>query len=122
MKFLSTFIAISFSIIALANSSELLSTEDFRNMSEFRYNWVIESERIFTDDIQQEDLYKVTYYIEGECDPHGESDACEQIETCEYVWIDTYSTLKEFYYPRFTDVQCSEDIELVLKPNLFDEL
>lgn len=102
--------------------SELLTAEDFRKMSEFRHNWVLKADRVFIDDIQSEDLYEVTFYVEGKCAPAGEIDACEQIEVCEYVWVDVYANRKENYYPRFTNVNCSEDIEEVLKPILWDEL
>jgi hypothetical protein len=106
----------------LANTDSLLTVTDFRNMSQFRYNWVLEADRVFSDDIQQEDLYKVTYLVEGECAPFGEADACEQIEHCEYVWVDTSADQKSSFYPTFTDVLCSADIEEVLNPILIDEL
>ena len=123
MKSMLIVLSIFLSTISFANTDTLIKTEDFNAMNEFRYNWVLNSERVYIgDDLEQEDLYKVTFYIEGECAAWGEGDACEQIETCEYVWVDTSSSKKESYYPRFTNIQCSADIEEALKPTLFDEL
>lgn len=122
MKSMLIVLLITLSTISFANTKTLINTDDFNAMNEFRYNWVLNSERVFSDDLQQEDLYKVTFFVEGECAAWGEVDACEQIETCEYVWVDTSASKKEFYYPRFTNVACSADIEEVLEPILFDEL
>ena len=122
MKKSLTLLLILFSALSFASlNSELLTKEDFNKMSEFKYNWVLNAERMFTDDLIAEDLYQVTFYVEGECASNGEVDACEQIEVCEYGSIDTSAKSKSNYYPTFTNVECAEDIEDVLNPILIDE-
>jgi hypothetical protein len=108
--------------ISLATSG--LSLMDFQGSKAYQYVSVVGVEKVFSDELTQEDIYKVSFTVDTDnCAPSGEIDYCEQSEPmCEYAFVDTsYATLSPEDI-QSTGVSCDQDIEEVLEPQLIDEL
>ena len=117
----SLLLTLSLSVTAYA-STNLLTAEDFQADEMFKYVVVEKAERVFSDELTQEDLYQVTYLVDGEkCASNGEIDFCEQVEVCEYIWADVALGKEKVLYDP-TNIECSADIEEVLGDYLIDEL
>ncbi len=106
--------------VAFAAANDL-SVKDFQDNDLFKYTYVEQAEKVFADELTGEDLYQVTYKVEGECASAGEFDACELVEYCEYVWVDQALSDDEIYMEG-TQKDCSTDIEEIIQPIIIDEL
>ncbi len=117
----SVFFLISLNSLAQADTGAL-KPSDFQNHPIFDYVHVDHVEKVFSDELIQEDLYKVTYLVEGECAPYGNGDACELVPYCEYIWVDVALPQTSVLQLFGTNISCDKHIEDVIKPILIDEL
>lgn len=107
-------------ISSVSFSQAELTSKDFQALKIFMHVYVEKAELVFRDELVQEDVYQVTYSVEGDCAPAGEVDACELVPYCEYVKVDNSVKPVEI---TGTQVDCSENIEEVIgDPGLIDEL
>ena len=101
-----------------------LGTTDFQASQAYQYVSILDVEKVFSDELTQEDIYKVSFTVSTDnCAPYGEVDFCEQSEPlCEYALVDTsYSSVAPEDI-QSTGVSCEDDLEEVLDPQLIDEL
>ena len=112
------FVLISLFFTSLAYGQlQDLTVADFQKSELFKYVIVDQAEKVFSDEQQEKDLYKVTYLVEGECAPTGGGDACELVPYCEYTWAFLVGINNELFIEG-TQVSCDVEIEQVLKTQL----
>lgn len=117
--FLFTFFTLG---LAQASGSTELSLDYFADLESYKDTLVKNAERVFSDGISQEDVYKVQYFVGGDCAPYEDSDACERLY-CVYVVVDTTFAEKGLFHAEPTDISCDKDLEEVIgDPILIDEL
>jgi len=120
MKFyllaISLFCSTAFAVEALAPTEFLNMYEDLTSIES--------AERVLSDELSQDDVYKVTFtYEEEECAaaPTPSGDACgptgKVLTECLYVLVDT--STNEITPTEFT---CEADLEDVIDVKLIDEL
>ena len=109
---------------AVANGSGELTVQDFQSMDIFVHVQVLSSDRVFSDELKGEDVYKVNYFTENLCRPNDQTDevVCEPAMVCEYIVVDTQESQNNIFSATETGVSCDQDLEEVIgDPVLIDE-
>ncbi len=121
-QYLFLFTFFTFGLVQASGSHEL-SLDYFANLEAYKYVQVKDAERVFSDELSQEDVYKLQYWVDGDCEPYSESGVCENVLYCEYVVVDTSLAVKGIFHAESTGISCDKDIEEVIgDPILIDEL
>ncbi len=114
-------LVIAFSILlcgAFAQASGELSVSDFQNANGFESVRVISFEKVFSDELAQEDVYKVNFI--KKCEKQM-GDCLSNNRGCEYVTVDTYFSKVTSQDIKVSGVSCEKDLEEVLDPTLYEE-
>ena len=109
---------------AVANGSGELTVQDFQSMDIFVHVQVLSSDRVFSDELKGEDVYKVNYFTDNLCTPNDQTDevVCEPAMVCEYIVVDTQESQNNIFSATETGVSCDQDLEEVIgDPVLIDE-